>query len=300
MNLDKETKTTKQIIDMGTIAMIFVTYSVPVIIRIIIEMLALDISFSDSNMYIWLFNIFRGTYTSLGIWHPFYLRPMIPFLVACLPFSVQQNFLILNLCIFGVLNVFLWKLLFIYYSERVSFLCVLFHNVSFPVVVYCFTILVDLYAYTIIIIGIYYLIQGKSEITMILGVIGLFVKESVLLLLLILIALNIHRNINIVTVSGYLSLYVYSFQFGHYTGIYTNFTMYQTLSLIISFTPLLFIFLYWFIKFNKRPLPPIFVFYGFFSLLYFISSFILAYVTGRFLIYSLLFFTFLLGDILKG
>lgn len=142
-------------------------------------------NFFDSARYVEIANFFRGNAQLSDLEPPYSYRPLVPFAVSILPFSIPFGFGFVNtLFIFLsslVLFAFLRELQF---SRKLSFIGSLLFLFSFPTFWYGSACLTDAAGIFFLLLGVYLIKKGYPLILIVFATsLGVFARETVIVLL---------------------------------------------------------------------------------------------------------------------
>lgn len=155
-------------------------------------------NFFDSARYVEIANFFRGDAQLSDLEAPYSYRPLVPFAVSLLPFSIPVGFGIVNtlLIYFSslVLFTFLKELQF---SRKLSTIGSLLFIFSFPTFWYGSVCLTDVAGIFFMLVGIYLIKRGYPLISIVFVTsIGVLARETVILLLPLYLLCDTKRSLN--------------------------------------------------------------------------------------------------------
>lgn len=146
----------------------------------------------DASQYISIVQYFRGDLGIEALAVPFTYRPLVPLVASILPFDPMTSINLVNLASMLICIVFMYKIFdYFGFSEAWKFLGGVLFVVSFPVFYYSTIGYIDASLICAITVGLYFVIEDKYGCLLITLCIGVFVKETIVILILVWVVYNV-------------------------------------------------------------------------------------------------------------
>lgn len=138
----------------------------------------------DGKIYMHMTSYFRGEAELSQLTPPYTYRPLAPFLAAQLPFDAKTSVNVLNIIFLMIAIFFLYAILsWFKFDFRLKIIGCLLFIISFPTFYYASVGYIDPVFISLLTIGLYLILRNKWIYLALLIIIGVFVKETVILLL---------------------------------------------------------------------------------------------------------------------